>query len=368
MKFSVFNAIPYGAHASVNQWPVPNESYDRALGARATQRCLEEVEIEDELGFDWIACAEHHYSPGSLVPSVTVLASAMTQRVKRARIAILGALIPLNNPVRIAEEFAMIDNMCGGRLIAGLLRGAPYEYLVYNVNPAESRARFEEAWDLIMKAWSDTQPFGWEGQHYKYRYVSLWPRMLQQSPPLFISGSSRESGEFAARQRVGLGIAFSNRPLAAAATEFYRTKAREFGWEPTPDQIIYQVPIHVAETDDKAKDGVRPYVEGPALSAGLMKANRLVASSGFFSAPDQHLAERFVNTGQAPRPSLDGTIDAGALICGSPRAVIEQIRRLRTEVGCGVLNLIFERASPPDKKLDAIKLFAREVMPEARTL
>src|SRR5262245_61044562 len=157
MKFSVFNAMPYGhVPGGMDRWPIPNASYDPEQGIKAASRCLDEVSMEDELGFDWISCAEHHYSPGSLAPNVTVLASALTQRVKRAKIAILGALIPLGNPVRIAEEYAMIDNLCGGRLVAGLLRGAPYEYLVYNVNPAESRSRFEEAWDLIVRAWTDT--------------------------------------------------------------------------------------------------------------------------------------------------------------------------------------------------------------------
>jgi alkanesulfonate monooxygenase SsuD/methylene tetrahydromethanopterin reductase-like flavin-dependent oxidoreductase (luciferase family) len=68
----------------------------------------------------------------------------------------MGALLPLNNPVRIAEEYALIDTLSGGRLVAGLLRGAPYEYLVYNVAPNESRARFEEGWELVMRAWCDT--------------------------------------------------------------------------------------------------------------------------------------------------------------------------------------------------------------------
>jgi len=234
MKFSVFNAMPYGqVRSRTDAWPVPNENYEPERGIAAAARCLEEVAMEDELGFDWIACAEHHYSPGSLAPNVTVLASAMTQHVKRARIAILGALIPLNNPVRVAEEYAMIDNLSGGRLIAGLLRGAPYEYLVYNVNPAESRTRFEEAWELIVKAWTDTMPFGWEGNHYRYKFVSIWPRPVQQpTPPLFVSGSSKDSGEFAARRKVGLGLAFTTRPLAAEATRFYRERAREYGWEP----------------------------------------------------------------------------------------------------------------------------------------
>lgn len=369
MKFSVFNAIPYGSvREFVDAWPVPNQLYDPGQGVGAFQTCLEEVEMEDELGFDWISCAEHHYSPNSLVPSVTVIASALTQRIKRARIAILGALIPLTgNPVRIAEEYAMIDNLSGGRLIAGLMRGAPYEYLVYDVNPSESRSRFEEAWELIIKAWTDTSPFGWEGRHYHYSNVSIWPRPVQQpTPPIFVSGSSQESGEFAARNRVGLGLAFTNLPLAAKAASFYREQCAEYGWEPTPEQIIYQLPVHVAETDEEAFANVRPSIEGGGHGSGLTNANRLVASAGFFGTRDANLTQRFRNLAtDAPR-TLEDAIDKGTIMCGSPATVAAQVKRLRDEIGCGVLNLIFERNSPAAAKRRSIELFAKEVMPEAR--
>ncbi len=371
MLFSVFNAIPYGqVRERVNAWPAPNEFYEPEQGSAAFANCLEEVEMEDELGFDWISCAEHHYSPNSLVPNVSVLASALTQRVKRARIAILGGLIPLTgNPVRIAEEFAMIDNLSGGRLVAGLMRGAPYEYLVYDINPAESRARFEEAWELIIKAWTDTSPFGWQGKYFHYSNVSIWPRPVQQPmPPVFVSGSSRESGEFAARNRVGLGLAFTNLPLAAEAARFYREKCTEYGWRPTPEQIIYQLPVHVAETDQEAFANVRPGIEAGLHGGGLANANRLVASAGFFGARDANLTERFKNIATDAPKTLEGAIEMGTIICGAPATVAAQVKRLREEIGCGVLNLIFERYSPAARKRRSIELFAKEVMPGARAL
>jgi alkanesulfonate monooxygenase SsuD/methylene tetrahydromethanopterin reductase-like flavin-dependent oxidoreductase (luciferase family) len=371
MKFSVFNGMPYGrVRLPGNRWPVPNQYFEADQARRAVADCLEEVEMEDELGFDWIACAEHHYSPFNLAPNVSVLASALTQRVKRAKIAILGALIPLTgNPVRIAEEYAMIDNLSNGRLVAGLLRGAPYEYLVYNVNPAESRSRFEEAWDLIIKAWTDTMPFGWEGRHFHYRNVSIWPRPLQQpTPPIYVSGSSKESGEFAARKKVGLGLAFTNLPLAAEAARHYRAKATEYGWTPDPEQIVYQLPIHVGETDEQAQAVVRPMFEHTALTGGIVDANRLVATSGFFGRGDNKLVERFKDlSGDEPR-SVEEAIERGTLICGGPKSVYRQVKRLREQIGCGVLNLIFDRAGAPDKKRRSIELFAKEVMPEARSL
>ena len=137
MKASFLVSLPYGqVREQVSAWPSPNRLFDTEQAVTTVETHLEEVELADSLGFDWIGCAEHHYWPGSLAPNVSVVAAAITQRARRARICIMGALLPLNNPVRIAEEHALIDMLSNGRLVAGLLRGAPYEYLVYNVPPA----------------------------------------------------------------------------------------------------------------------------------------------------------------------------------------------------------------------------------------
>src|ERR1700758_2662631 len=116
-------------------------------------RALEQFELADQVGFDWVTVAEHHYAPMSLTPNPMVMAGALAARVKRAQIALLGADIPILNPIRVAEEFAMLDTMTGGRVIAGMLRGTTNEYVTYNTNPSESRERFEEALELIKPAW-----------------------------------------------------------------------------------------------------------------------------------------------------------------------------------------------------------------------
>jgi alkanesulfonate monooxygenase SsuD/methylene tetrahydromethanopterin reductase-like flavin-dependent oxidoreductase (luciferase family) len=190
----------------------------------------------------------------------------------------------------------------------------------------------------------------------------------QPTPPIFVSGSSKDSGEFAARKRVGLGLAFTNLPLAAAAARFYREKCAECGWQPTPDQIIYQLPVHVADGDEKAFANVRPFLVGHALSRAMTEANRRVASSGFFGARDENLTRRFQNLAAETPQSVEQAIEHGTILCGGPDTVAAQIRRLRAEIGCGVLNLIFERNSPPAEKLRSIELFAKEVMPQVRDL
>ncbi len=100
----------------VSSWPVPNEQFEPAQALQARDQCFAEYDLADQLGFDWVSLAEHHYSPGSLAPSINVLAAALSQRVHRARIAILGPLLPLGNPVRIAEEIAMVDKGLGPHL------------------------------------------------------------------------------------------------------------------------------------------------------------------------------------------------------------------------------------------------------------
>jgi alkanesulfonate monooxygenase SsuD/methylene tetrahydromethanopterin reductase-like flavin-dependent oxidoreductase (luciferase family) len=377
MKVSVFHTMRYPRIANQpNTWPVPNALFDPEQGVRVMSTSLEDAEMEDELGYDWIACAEHHYSPFSLSSNVAVQAAALSQRVKRARIAILGALVPLSNPVRIAEEFAMIDNLTQGRLVAGLIRGAPYEYLVYNINPAESRSRFEEGWELINRAWSERQPFGWEGRHFRYKQVSIWPRPVQQpSPPVYVSGSSRDSGDFAARKRVGLGFAgATNIPSAAASARFYDEKAREYGWEPTPDHKIYQIPIHVAETNEVAWDRIRGPIEagvGTGTARGQLASNRLVTNAGFYGQRDADFVARYQGStfGAEGGYTLEGRLDIGSILAGGPDTVYKQVKRVRDEVGAGIVNLVFE-APGVDRaaKLASVELFAKEVLPRVHEL
>jgi alkanesulfonate monooxygenase SsuD/methylene tetrahydromethanopterin reductase-like flavin-dependent oxidoreductase (luciferase family) len=294
-----------------------------------------------------------------------VMAGALTQRVKHAKIALLGANIPILNPVRVAEEFAMLDALTGGRVVAGMLRGTSNEYVTYATNPAESRERFEEALELIVKAWTEPQPFGWQGRFYEYRTISIWPRPVQQPhPPIYMSGSSPESGEFAARHHVSLGFAFTTVPLAAKAAAYYREQAVGCGWEPTPDDVLYRLSVHVADTDQEAIDDL--LAAGAAeRRAGFATSNRALddtaASLGYYGRDVENQRGRL-------RPhDLNERMALGQLLAGSPDSVLSQIRALRDEVGCGILDLIFQPVGH-DKTLKAIELFGRKVLPCMREL
>ena len=330
------------------------------------ERTLEQFRLGDEVGFDWLTVAEHHFAPFSMTPNPMVMAAALTKVVKNAKIAILGPDIPILDPVRVAEELSMVDTLSGGRVIAGLMRGSPNEYVTYNINPSESRARFEEALRLIRMAWTETQPFGWQGRYYEYRSICIWPRPVQQPhPPIYMSTASPEAGEFAARHRLGAGFAFTTLQIATEAAKFYRQKCDEYGWQPEPEQIIYRLGMHVAETDDEAIEDLKS-AGGGQPAVGLSFRNRsvetAVKTSGYYG--------RDVDTQRArlqSRGAVADRIKKGQVLVGSPKTVIKQIKRIRDELGAGVLDLSLG-AQLGEKTLRSIELFATKVLPQMRAL
>src|SRR5580692_118572 len=277
MKLSFFETGRYQAPQPLPaEWPAAPANYDPASGDQAYQKMIERIEYCEQIGFDWISLSEHHYSPRILTPSPIVSAAYVAARVKNLKIALLGPIVPQANPIRIAEELAMVDTMSQGRLVVGLLRGTTNEYLSFDLNPTEGREKTDEGMELILKAWTEPQPFGWQGRYFQYRTVSVWPRPLQQPrPPTYALGTSREAGEFAARNRVGLGVSYGPFDVMGKATGYYREQCALHGWAPEPDQIIFRANIILAETDDAAQRMLEAYPARPPFSLGAGVADAL---------------------------------------------------------------------------------------------
>ena len=381
MKAALFTPSPYAAPVTRRSWPVPVAEYEDEVARRSLDASLEQFHCADEAGFDWVTLAEHHYAPLSLTPNPMVMAAAVTQRVKQAKIALLGMNIPTINPVRTAEEFAMVDVLSEGRVIAGMLRGTSNEYVTYNTNPAESRERFHESMALIVKCWTEPQPFGWQGRYYEFRSISIWPRPLQKPhPPIYMSGSSPESADFAARNHIKLGFAVTTLPLAREAWRNYRSVANQCGWEPEPDDVIYRVGIQIAETDEEAREaasaatgrGAEPPPkpnEAPqsasARAAGFATSNPAlddaVARAGYYGRDAENQRARIRAGGD-----IDTRIENGQLLCGSPDSVLRQAERLHAEVGAGILDLIFPGRH--ERVLQSIQLFGEKVLPRLHSI
>ena len=174
------------------------------------------------------------------------------------KVAILGRALPLvNNPLNIAEEYAMLDNISNGRIIAGFVRGIGAEYHSTGINPVYSHERFHEAHDLIVKAWTEPGPIDHQGDHYAFKYANPWPRPYQKPhPPIWISSQgSAETITWAAdpSRKYPFIVTFSPVESVLRYQMMYREQARRFGYEADGAQLGWAAPIYVAETDGIAR-------------------------------------------------------------------------------------------------------------------
>jgi alkanesulfonate monooxygenase SsuD/methylene tetrahydromethanopterin reductase-like flavin-dependent oxidoreductase (luciferase family) len=356
VKVSFFETARYAPPGPLPaEWPVPSGSYDPGAGAEAYRGMVERLEYVEALGFDWVSVSEHHYSPRILTPSPIVAAAYLAARLRTITIALLGPIVPHANPVRLAEELAMLDTLARGRLVVGLLRGTANEAMTYDLNPREARERTDEGMELILRAWTEPRPFGWQGRHFQYRNVSIWPRPLQQPhPPTFALGTSRESCDFAARHRLGCGVSYGPFEAMGRVTRYYREQCARHGWEPTSEQIVYRANMVVAPTDDEAHAIVKaqpdraPFTLRPAVSRAIdaMDARNVAGE-----------ARPAVVTGALPTTFV-----------GSPDTIVAQVRRCREVVGAGVLDLSLHPPGAPDlEPLErGLELFGTKVLPRIR--
>jgi alkanesulfonate monooxygenase SsuD/methylene tetrahydromethanopterin reductase-like flavin-dependent oxidoreductase (luciferase family) len=358
LKFNFFHLMPWTyAEQPDEEWPVRNASFDPAKGTELYKTYIDTMAYAEECGFDAIGCNEHHFSPYGLMANCNLVGAVLANRTSRVKIAMTGNLVPLLNPVRVAEEYAMLDVMSGGRLIAGFMRGIAHEYVAYNIPPDESWERLAEAHDLIIKAWTEPEPFGWEGKHYKYRAVSIWPRPYQQPhPPLLMSASNPDSARFAAERRAIMGmVMLTDYDAARESIRVYKETARANGWEPGPEHILVGAHTFVAETAEKARtqlsEGLKYFYT--VLNGGPRTAQRIVLQkTRYHSSGPEALKKRAARTAILRETPIEERIENGFVLCGTPDQVVEQIKHMSKELGHGVMNINMKIGNIPD---DAVR-------------
>jgi alkanesulfonate monooxygenase SsuD/methylene tetrahydromethanopterin reductase-like flavin-dependent oxidoreductase (luciferase family) len=349
---------------------LPNSYYDPEKGQRLYNRYLDELEYADELGFDGVGVNEHHQNAYGLMPIPGVIAGALARKVS-GKIAVLGRALPLvNNPLTIAEEFAMLDGITGGRLIAGFVRGIGAEYHSWGVNPAFSHERFQEAHDLIVRAWTETGPFHWQGKHYDLRYVNTWPRPVQRPhPPIWIpSQGSSETIQWAAAAERKYTYLQTYSPVAAVARflAMYRDEARKAGYEATPDQLGWMAPVYVAETDELAYAQAKPHIEA-FVNKFLRMPPQMVRPPGYLSLRSVKSVMQAKVAQTSGSRTIDDLIASGTFICGSPATVRAKLLEYQQLVGFGnFLALVQFGTLPHDLTVASMERFATRVVPELR--
>ena len=374
MKFYMIHLMPF-ADLDLNYdktynsaWvTLPNSYYDPRKGHALYNRYLDELEFADRLGFDGLGINENHQNAYGLMPTPGVIAGALARRIK-GKIAVLGRALPLlNNPLQVAEEFAMLDQITGGRLIAGFVRGIGAEYYSYGVSPASSHARFLEAHDLIVRAWTEIGPFHFEGDEYDFQYVNTWPRPYQQPhPPIWIpSQGSRETIVWAAKKKYTYLQTYS--PVAAVKRflEMYKEEAQNLGYTAAPEQLGWMAPIYVAQTDEQAYAEAKPHIEAFA-NKFLRMPPQLVRPPGYLSLRSVQ-AVMGAKVSLTTERSIDTLIENGSFICGSVETVARKITETQQMIGYGnQLCLMQFGTLPADLTRKNIELFGSRVMPALR--
>jgi len=374
MKFFNFHLMPYAEldvskirdHGSA--WVTfPNSHYDPLVGSKLYNRFLDELEYADQIGFDGVCVNEHHQTAYGLMPIPGVLAGALARSVKRAQVAIIGRALPLvNNPLNIAEEFAMLDNISEGRFIAGFVRGIGAEYHSTGVNPAESLARFQEAHDLIVRAWTETGPFEFDGEFYHHKYVNLWPRPYQDPhPPIWVpSQGSAETIAWAAQHKYTYCQTLGAIKTVAGFFKRYREEAEKSGYEPTWDQCAWSTTIYVAETDEKALNEARPHVEA-LQNEFLRMPMEMLLPPGYTSLESfKHIQPDLIGKPQ----TIESLNNAGVIIVGSPNTVRERLAEYQQLAGFNTALVKTQFGTLPAEmtrnNMDAI---AEEIFPQLQS-
>ena len=365
MKASYFGQMGYSDRSTFpSTWPTPPGYIDSKTSVQSYQDGIEECEFAEEMGFDWISFSEHHYSGRIPTGTPSVMAAAVAERCKKITIALLGHLLPLNNPVRIAEELALLDNLTNGRLVAGFLRGTPNEDQVYSINPAEGRGRLLEGMDLILKALTEPQPFSWEGRYYQFRTVAVWPRPVQQPlPPVVVGTRSDDTIRYAAEHRLGLGVSFLPVEQTAVITDKYHAWCEEAGWTPGPDNIVYRGSIYVAETDELAREwfeGLQKAKPGPNIPL-----RRTVSEAIQSARAGTDFDLRGLVAG-SPEGDVVGN-SLGINFLGGPDTVAKQIKEFHDRCGVGVIDLPFQQNMVDHRGvIKELEVFGKNVIPQIR--
>jgi len=376
MKFFNFHLMPY-QHVDLDAiarngsaWvTLSNSHYDPEKGAELYHDYLDQMEFADQLGFDGVCLNEHHQTAYGMMPIPGVLAGALARSVKRAKIAILGRALPLvNNPLNIAEEYAMLDNLTRGRVIAGFVRGIGAEYHSAGINPAYSQERFAEAHDVIVQAWTQPGPFAYAGKHYQFRYVNPWPRPYQTPhPPIWIpSQGSASTIRWAAQTRYTYCQTLS--PIASVAKFFqlYRDEADKAGYAASPDQLAWSNTIYVGETDRKALREARPHLE--ALVNQLLKMpTEMLLPPGYTDTASMKRVRAAKVTVSGKPQTIEELVAAGVVIVGGPETVRERLAEYQDLAGFNTSLTKTQFGTLPNEMTRAnMTAIAEEILPAFR--
>jgi alkanesulfonate monooxygenase SsuD/methylene tetrahydromethanopterin reductase-like flavin-dependent oxidoreductase (luciferase family) len=339
-------------------------SLDGRSDADAFRDAFAIVDAAEEWGLDVMWLAELHFDPSrSVLSSPLCVASAIAARTRRIKIGIGVQVLPLCNPLRIAEEAATVDQISEGRLVFGVGRsGVAKTYEAYNIPYAESRERFAETLDIIEQAWA-SPTISFSGKHFRFQDVPVTPRPFQPSgPPIRVAATSADSFVSIGRRGkpIFLAVRHEDARIFAGSIEAYRAAWREAG-HPGEGAVYLRAPGFVAATDAAARSEAEASLMHYYRAQGALLSDS-ASRAGVDGADQRARAAARLKT-ITYEEALRGTV-----LIGTPDDVGERIRALRNDLGLdGVLIEINCGGKIPNlKEKEALRLLCQEVMPSVK--
>lgn len=320
----------------------------------AFEESFKQVDVAEQMGMDSVWLAEHHFSPDrSVLASPLIIASAIAARTKRIRMGLAVQVLPLTNPLRLAEEAATVDHISRGRFDLGIGRsGLTKYYRGYNVPYEESRERFREALEVVRKAWAG-ETFSHQGAYFSFSDVTVVPRPYQQPhPPIHVALASPDT--FSMIGQMGYAVFISANTSISQLKDrlvLYRD-ARQAAGHTGPSDIALRIPVYIAETEEKAQS--EP--EESMWHAIRYGARQLSGSAG--SQETLERLHRVANT------SYDELLKQRVLF-GSPEAVVDRLQQYQEEIGVTglVMEMNYGGRIPYERVVNSIRLMVDKVMP-----
>jgi alkanesulfonate monooxygenase SsuD/methylene tetrahydromethanopterin reductase-like flavin-dependent oxidoreductase (luciferase family) len=383
VKFHWFHLMPYPSlpddfrdryHGVWVDLPV-NEVFDPVVGHAAYHDYLDELEFADQAGFDGICVNEHHANGYGLMPSPNIMAATLTRRTRNAKIVVMGNSPALYNPpIRVAEEMAMLDVMSGGRLISGFPVGTPMDTaFAYGQNPATLREKYREAVQLIMRAWTEPEPFAFNGKYTQLRYVNTWPQPLQQPhPPVWIpGGGSVETWDWCIEHDFNYAyLSYFGYQQGRRVMDGFWEAVDRHGKERNPYQAGFLQFVGVADTDAQAEE---LYSE-----AALYFYNRcLHLYPGFMNPPGyttiatirKGITSQLQAASEAADPNMTwkDVIERGYVVAGSVDTVVDRLNEMADTLNVGHLMLLLHFGNMrKETAFYNTTRFAEDVIPRLR--
>jgi alkanesulfonate monooxygenase SsuD/methylene tetrahydromethanopterin reductase-like flavin-dependent oxidoreductase (luciferase family) len=348
---------------------IPNKHGDPEVSGRLLNEYLDMYQIADQCGMN-VMVNEHHIASTCMNNSITLTLSVLARITKNARLLGLGSIITNRpDPIRVAEEYSIVDALSGGRLDMGLVKGAGWELYASNANPVGGMDRFWEAHDLILAAMTRREPFSWEGEHFEYRCVNLWPRPVQQDhPPVWFTGNSPGSAKLTAPKGY-VNAAFLTGPAAKQTFDAYRETYQDtFGKPAHADRLAYLAMIACSRDKAQTERNVQAAYAYLASVARMRPAHVTPPGYAHYQAITQ-----MMQTPPSGGPGgfgggggADDLAKAGILFWGEPERVYDQICAFNELVGGfgHLLNMGQNAHQPIGDVRDSLELFGEFVVPE----